>query len=229
MISIVDLQQDLWDFLFCIARAYDDAKNQADDVRVLWLSTAAMVSIAASHCENMHASCTDLSQRFAWTVEFLKNVSCDSTEDFLSKCNNTKSLFNLTCRYYNFIRTREGHRLTLYDDLEKEYDASKMNKRWWGARVWKLIHGFASNAPNPIPELYFTAYKSFIVTLSHLLPCKDCRAHLKNNLSNFPLESNLVQTPEQLFRWSFNLHNVVNKMLKQPEWSWERAHNEYFN
>ena len=222
----------MWDTLFCIARLYDvdkSGKLKAGDVRALIISCAAMTTEAAEFSES--SSMIDpqrryqLTQRLDETLNFLDAKCCYTEKDFAKTCN--MSLFSLIAEYYNDIRVLENYPLKTYTELNVEYDVEKMNKKWWGSRIWELIHGFAINSPVRCTTSYYVYYKSFIVTLSKLLPCEECRRHLTTNLSENPLDGKATSN-HALFKWSFMLHNKVNKMLKMPEWSWQKAAKEYY-
>lgn len=96
---------------------------------------------------------------------------------------------------------------------------------FWGPAVWTSIHSFAM-AYEPSPE-NARAFKQFIESLIYLLPCCKCRAHLKQNLKQLPLEPNLG-SKDKLFKWSFDLHDLVNKQLEKPrpDYAWAE---KYYN
>jgi hypothetical protein len=60
------------------------------------------------------------------------------------------------------------------------------------------------------------AAKDFFESLGHLIPCPKCREHYQQHLQRMPISPHLDRR-DDLFRWTVNLHNEVNKSLdKQP-------------
>jgi hypothetical protein len=77
-----------------------------------------------------------------------------------------------------------------------------LSKKFWGNATWATIH-YLALTNNKI------AYIKFIESLQYILPCKECRGHLQTNLRQFPINK------QQLFYWSFTLHNHVNRQLNK--------------
>lgn len=85
------------------------------------------------------------------------------------------------------------------------------NNNFWGPNVWKLIH-ISALSYNPSKK---HSYFSFIYSLPDLLPCEVCRDHLSQNLKNFPLTEEYLQSSDMLFLWTYILHDIVNHQLKK--------------
>lgn len=51
--------------------------------------------------------------------------------------------------------------------------------------------------------------------MAELIPCPICREHYKEHLKKLPLSPHLDRRAD-LFRWTVQLHNEVNIMLKKP-------------
>lgn len=103
-----------------------------------------------------------------------------------------------------------------------------MEKSFWGPSTWYMIHSVASGYK---PE-YRLSIINFINSLPLLLPCKYCREHLHTNISSSPsLNLNLfLDERESLFKWSYMLHDTVNKQLhKPPSPNYMLTRNYYFN
>lgn len=84
-------------------------------------------------------------------------------------------------------------------------------RKFWGPCLWKSIHSLAAAYDPHIPGAA-DAYVSFIHSLVYTLPCKACREHLKQNLERHPIEPYLTSN-DQLFLWSYHLHDLVNRQL----------------
>jgi hypothetical protein len=90
-------------------------------------------------------------------------------------------------------------------------DTNIITKNDWGPAVWMMIHFFAAN----IKQDKIKYYIEFIKTLTYIIPCEECRKHLRNNLKNVPLNINYNSNNHSIFEWSCNLHNTVNYQLKK--------------
>lgn len=88
-----------------------------------------------------------------------------------------------------------------------------MNKDFWGPPVWCTIHSSASNY-KPENRLSF---KQFIYSFPYLLPCDLCGGHLFENLKTLPLDDVILSNNNNLFLWTFFLHDLVNKQIKKNQ------------
>jgi hypothetical protein len=85
----------------------------------------------------------------------------------------------------------------------------------WGPLLWTFIHTMSFNYPvNPTQEDK-THYKDYVYNLRYVLPCKYCRINLTNNLKNKPLSLCHMANRETFSRYIYELHELVNKMLKK--------------
>lgn len=86
----------------------------------------------------------------------------------------------------------------------------------WGPMVWTSLHIISFNYPvNPTPTDK-KHYKDYIYSLRHILPCKYCRINLTNNLKTKPLLMCHMKNRDTFSRYIYELHELVNKMLKKP-------------
>ncbi len=86
----------------------------------------------------------------------------------------------------------------------------------WGPMIWGMSHSIAySYNPKKDKDNYFM----FFSNLGNLLPCEECRLHYSQNFNRLELLTALENT-ESLFRWTYDLHNKINKKLGVPESKW---------
>jgi hypothetical protein len=85
----------------------------------------------------------------------------------------------------------------------------------WGASLWHSLHTISFNYPVDPTHSDKTHYKDLILNLCHVLPCKYCRMNLRNNLKSLPLKMGEMKNRETFSRYIYNLHELVNKMLKK--------------
>ena len=85
----------------------------------------------------------------------------------------------------------------------------------WGPPMWHFLHTMSFNYPvNPTQEDK-NHYKDFIYSLRYVLPCKYCRMNLTSNLKQKPLQMCHMESRETFSRYIYELHELVNKMLKK--------------
>lgn len=85
----------------------------------------------------------------------------------------------------------------------------------WGPATWFFLHTISFNYPvNPTPEDK-KHYRDFVYSLRSILPCKYCRINLTKNLKQKPLEMCHMKNRETFSRYIYELHELVNKMLKK--------------
>ena len=85
----------------------------------------------------------------------------------------------------------------------------------WGPPLWHYLHTMSFNYPvNPTKEDK-KYYMDFILNLVYVLPCKFCRLNLKTNLKQLPLTKFNMTNRETFSKYVYNLHELVNKMLKK--------------
>ena len=85
----------------------------------------------------------------------------------------------------------------------------------WGPFFWHTIHIIALSYPANPSYAHKRAAKDFFEGLAHLIPCPKCREHYQIHLQKYPISPHLDRR-DDIFRWSVNLHNEVNKSLGRP-------------
>jgi hypothetical protein len=85
----------------------------------------------------------------------------------------------------------------------------------WGPTFWHTLHTISFNYPvNPTDEQK-QQYRDYILSLQHILPCGACRTNLKTNMKHLPLNMSAMKSRDTFSRYIYNLHELVNKMLKK--------------
>ena len=85
----------------------------------------------------------------------------------------------------------------------------------WGPSMWHYLHIMSFNYPvNPTPEEK-KHYRDFVINLQYVLPCKYCRMNLTRNLKQMPLKMSTMKNRETFSKYIYELHELVNKMLKK--------------
>jgi len=95
------------------------------------------------------------------------------------------------------------------------YSGDGMLTSVWGPPMWHFLHTMSFNYPvNPSQEDK-KHYKDFMNNLQYVLPCKYCRINLTNNFKKKPLQMCDMANRETFSRYVYELHELVNKMLKK--------------
>ena len=85
----------------------------------------------------------------------------------------------------------------------------------WGPAIWHYLHTMSFNYPTNPSKEDKNNYKNFIYNLRNVLPCKYCRINLTNNFKKKPLQMCHMKNRETFSRYIYELHELVNKMLKK--------------
>jgi FAD-linked sulfhydryl oxidase len=90
----------------------------------------------------------------------------------------------------------------------------------WGREGWHFIHYIALNYPPTPTEKEKNIYLQFFNSLETIIPCPFCGQHFAENMKNNPprLENN-----KELFNWTVEMHNLVNKQNGKKELTPEQA------
>jgi hypothetical protein len=95
------------------------------------------------------------------------------------------------------------------------YSGDGMLTSVWGPPMWHFLHTMSFNYPvNPSAEDK-KYYKDFVTNLQYVLPCKYCRINLTNNFKKKPLQMCDMENRETFSKYIYELHELVNKMLKK--------------
>ena len=99
---------------------------------------------------------------------------------------------------------------------KKDYNAGDgMLTSAWGPAIWFYLHMMSFNYPvHPTPEDKIH-YMDFVNSLQYVLPCKYCRINLTNNFKKKPLQMCDLENRETFSRYIYELHELINKMLKK--------------
>lgn len=88
--------------------------------------------------------------------------------------------------------------------------------------MWATIHYVCMGDNGNIDSAKQHALRQWIQALPAVIPCYKCSLHLKENLENYPVDQHLGNHAE-LFKWSVDLHNLVNRQLGKHNVSYEDA------
>lgn len=93
----------------------------------------------------------------------------------------------------------------------------------WGPTGWQFLNYVALGYPSNPTEEQKNNYRNFFISLKHILPCKICSNHYKENYEMMPLTNEIMSNKELLVRWVIDLHNVVNVSTGKPAVPYDEA------
>jgi hypothetical protein len=85
----------------------------------------------------------------------------------------------------------------------------------WGPPMWHVLHTISFNYPVKPTKEQKKHYFNFYNNLQNILPCKYCRDNIVKNMEKIPLTMKDFKNRENLSKWVYELHEVVNKMLNK--------------
>jgi hypothetical protein len=87
---------------------------------------------------------------------------------------------------------------------------TSLTPKTWGPVTWIMLHLLTLSYPdNPTME-DIENHKQFLISLSRVLPCKECRDHFKEHLQKCAL-SHALKSRETYVKCMWNMHNGVDK------------------
>lgn len=89
-----------------------------------------------------------------------------------------------------------------------------MDPRSWGPATWDMIHSVAFTAPATLTAEQKQQYTAFYTSLGDVLPCPGCRVHYNRHIQKHPPDTS---SRDALFRWTYDLHNIVNRVHGKPQ------------
>lgn len=97
-----------------------------------------------------------------------------------------------------------------------------MNPKIWGKYVWVSIHIIALGYPDKPSNEDKKNYKEYFLNLWKVLPCYKCSINYLRHLEELPIDNALVDNMS-LFKWTVDIHNIVNKETGKREMPFEEA------
>jgi hypothetical protein len=97
-----------------------------------------------------------------------------------------------------------------------------MDTSKWGKPGWKLVHSIALCCDNMDDKEYQQSkkyIKRFYTSIKHLLPCIYCRRSYTSYIKELPIDPFIDK--QQIFKWTYLIHNKVNSKLRSQGYSIE--------
>lgn len=98
-----------------------------------------------------------------------------------------------------------------------------VSPKHWGKEGWKFIHWVALTYPSKPTEVDKKKYLKFFESLQDVLPCNICADHFRQNMKNHPIK---MGSNRELFNWTVDIHNEVNKQNGKKTFTYDQAFSE---
>jgi hypothetical protein len=98
-----------------------------------------------------------------------------------------------------------------------------VSPKHWGKEAWKFIHWVALTYPHKPTDQDKKNYLRFFESLQDVLPCPICAEHFKRNMKDYPIN---LESNKQLFNWTVDIHNLVNKQNGKKTLTFDQAFSE---
>ena len=92
----------------------------------------------------------------------------------------------------------------------------------WGPHGWKFLHYLSFGYPMDPTTEQKNQYKTFFLSLQHVLPCSICSKHYSENLMEYSLDDAL-RNRDVLVRWVIDIHNSVNEAQGKKIYEYDEA------
>lgn len=100
----------------------------------------------------------------------------------------------------------------------------------WGPPMWFTIHFSAYHYPmNPTFEQQEDMF-NYILSLPTIIPCNRCKKHAKEFIEGYKRTNKIfdvVRTRDNLFKFTVDFHNNVNRRLGKREFTYQEAYSLY--
>jgi hypothetical protein len=98
----------------------------------------------------------------------------------------------------------------------------------WGHHFWFVLHSLALTYPISPNAITKRKYYDFIMNLPLFLPEQKIGNQFAELLDSYPVQPYL-DNPDSLYRWTWFIHNKINKMLNKPQLTLEDSIEKYFD
>lgn len=93
----------------------------------------------------------------------------------------------------------------------------------WGKEAWHFIHLVALTYPVKPTKEDIEEYSKFFQSLGSVLPCEICAYHYSQKIKENPPK---LESQMELFQWTVDIHNSVNKENGKKIFTYDQAFNE---
>lgn len=114
--------------------------------------------------------------------------------------------------HFKFTKSKTKKRVFKKGDF---YSGDGFLTTIWGPVQWHFLHTISFNYPVKPTLEEKKHYRDYVLSLQNVLPCGACRKNLRMNFKHLPLKMSDMESRDSFSRYIYNLHELVNKMLKK--------------
>ena len=203
------MSENLWKFIHSFGKTFNPSSYNAsesfccmfDCLAILWpddVFRSVLTAFIRQNPPSKYTGCSD--KTFEWTYKLRV--------------------------YYNMVLKRRGQpseTMTL-NQLREQYTV--ITKTDWGNATWFVMHYMSANLPVTLNPTVSTSFKAFVVCLSFLIPCEECKSHMNKYIENSEIDTYL-KTGNDAFGWTWYFHNQVNQRTGKPTVDFNQALSMY--
>ena len=122
---------------------------------------------------------------------------------------------------------KKKHHTQIYS--KQDYNSNDgMLTSVWGPPAWHFLHTISFNYPAHPSKSQKKQYKTFFMGLENVLPCGHCRKNFRKNITQLPLNDDVLKNRCNFSKWVFELHELINTMLgKKSGLNYEQIRERY--
>lgn len=104
---------------------------------------------------------------------------------------------------------------------------SGLSPNIWGPHAWFFFDSICLAYPDDPTIEDKQNYKLFFTNVVNILPCYKCRLNYRNHLNMYPLTEEVMSNKNNLVKWVITMHNLVRKLNKGKEITYDEYINYY--
>ena len=101
-----------------------------------------------------------------------------------------------------------------------------MDPKIWGPHLWFFMHILTFTYPEKPTYHDKRSYADLFANLPNVLPCEECKKHLKQHMTQYPISPHL-DSKSNLIKWLIQIHNFANISLGKPTYTVEEVIEKY--
>lgn len=141
------------------------------------------------------------------------------SEEYLQS---SDTLFLYTYILHDIVNKQLNKTSPPFDAIKESYVKNIHNDAFWGPSYWISLHSIATTYTTE----YKFAFQKFIYAFPALLPSYS--SNFISLLKYLPLSDDYLVSSENLFLWTYHIHNLVNQSLNKASPPFQNIKQFYF-
>lgn len=97
-----------------------------------------------------------------------------------------------------------------------------MKKQEWGPIIWKVLHCITMKIKDEEFPQEKECIIKMIINICSNIPCPNCASHANGIINKYRMRE--IKTKNDLIKFVYYMHNLVNERLKKQKYSFENIH-----